>query len=83
MADNQHFQYKNKLPYFKKIYGKSKLWLKAYYYPRKGHWTWTTKMATMSFKIWVILSCYDHQMKGPIKSVVLIRTRNLIGCLIS
>ena len=31
----------------------------------------------------VILSCYDHQMKGPIKSVVLIRTKNLIGCLIS
>ena len=31
----------------------------------------------------VILSCYDHQIKGPIKSVVLIRTRNLIGCLIS
>ena len=29
----------------------------------------------------VILSCYDHQ--GPIKSVVLIRTRNLIVCLIS
>ena len=40
MADNQHFQYINKLPYFKEIYGKSKLWLKAYSYPRKGHWTW-------------------------------------------
>ena len=25
MADNQHFQYINKLPYFKEIYGKSKL----------------------------------------------------------
>ena len=24
MADNQHFQYINKLPYFKEIYGKSK-----------------------------------------------------------
>ena len=30
MADNQHFQYINKLPYFKVIYGKPKLWLKAY-----------------------------------------------------
>ena len=44
MADNQHFQYINKLPYFKEIYGKSKLWLKAYSYPRIGHWTWGTKM---------------------------------------
>ena len=51
MADNQHFQYINKLPYFKEIYGKSKLWLKAYSYTRKGHWTWSTKMAAMSFKI--------------------------------
>ena len=37
MADNQHFRYIIKLPYFKEIYGKSKLWLKAYSYPRKGH----------------------------------------------
>ena len=29
MADNQHFQYINKLPYFKEIYGKSKLYLKS------------------------------------------------------
>ena len=35
MADNQHFQYINELPYFKEIYGKSKLWLKAYSYPAK------------------------------------------------
>ena len=34
MADNQHFQYRNKLLYFKKIYGKSKLWLQAYSYAR-------------------------------------------------
>ena len=26
MANNQHFQYINKLPYFKEIYGKSKIW---------------------------------------------------------
>ena len=52
MANNQPFHYINKLPYFKEIYAKSKLWLKAYSYPRKGHWTWSTKMAAMSFKIW-------------------------------
>ena len=28
----------SKLSYFKEIYGKSKLRLKAYFYPRKGHW---------------------------------------------
>ena len=39
MADNQYFQYINKRPYFKKIYGKSNLWLKAYSYPHKGHCT--------------------------------------------
>ena len=38
MADNQHFQYIIKLPYFKENL-RSKLWLKAYSYPRKGHWT--------------------------------------------
>ena len=51
VPDNQHSQYINKLPYFKKIYGKSKLLLKAYSSPRKGHWVWSIKIATMSFKI--------------------------------
>ena len=39
--------------FVKEIYGKSKLWLKAYSYLRKGLWTWSTKMAVMSFKIWI------------------------------
>ena len=59
MADNQHLQYINKLPYLKEIYGKSKLWLKAYSYARKGHWTWSTKMAAMSFKITEITAMRD------------------------
>ena len=63
MADHQHFQYINKRLYFKKIYGKSKLWLKAYSYPRKGHYTWSTKMATMSFKIWLL--GWLHAMRDP------------------
>ena len=53
MVENQHFQYINKHLYFKEIYGKSKIWLKANSYPRKGLWTWSTKMAAMSFKIFI------------------------------
>ena len=33
MADNQHFQCINKLPYFKEIYENSKLWLKSLFLP--------------------------------------------------
>ena len=35
MADNQYFQYTNKLPYFKEIYGKSKLYLKSLFLRRQ------------------------------------------------
>ena len=50
MADNQHFRYINKLPYFKEIYGNWKRCLKAYSYTRKEHWTWSTNMAAMASK---------------------------------
>ena len=50
MADNQHFQYVNKLPYFKEMYGNLKRCLKAYSYTRKEHWTWSTNMAAMASK---------------------------------
>ena len=50
MADNQHFQYINKLPYFEEMYGNLKRCLKAYSYTRKEHWTWSTKMAAMTSK---------------------------------
>ena len=36
MVDNKHFQYVNKLPHFKEIYGKSKLWLKSLFLPPHG-----------------------------------------------
>ena len=35
MADNQYFQYTNKLSYFKEIYGKSKLYLKSLFLRRQ------------------------------------------------
>ena len=82
MADNQHFQYVNKLPYFKEIYGKSKLQLKAYSYTRKGHWTWSTKMAAMSFKIWLlrllrcVIQVYSYISGITSLSVYLVSKRN-------
>ena len=73
MADNQHFQYINKLPYFKEIYGKSKLWLKAYSYPRKGHWTWSTKMAAIS------LIAEITEMSDPGLFILVVRTQCYIA----
>ena len=52
MADNQCFQHVNKLPYSKEITeNENSAWLKDYSYTRKEHWTWSTKMAVMNFKI--------------------------------
>ena len=83
MADNQHFQYINKLPYFKEIYEKSKLWLKAYSYPRKEHWTWSAKMAAMSFKIWLLrlLRCVIQAYSYTAKTQKLLKTgcNNVVG----
>ena len=52
MANNQRLQNVNKLPYFKEIKeNENSAWLKDYSYTRKEHWTWSTKMAAMNFKI--------------------------------
>ena len=67
---DQHFQYINRLPYFKEIYRNLKRCLKAYSYTRKEHWTWSTNMAAMAskFNFECVIQYYTDQWLNTVVS---------------